>query len=97
MLLAELAGTMQAPLAGYKIHMGDYPTTAQGLQALSTAPADKAERWRGPYLQENKIPTDPWGEPYQYRYPGVKNKDRYDLWSKGPDKTADTADDIGNW
>jgi general secretion pathway protein G len=89
--------SMQAPLAAYKIHLGDYPTTAQGLQALITPPGDKAERWRGPYLQESKLPTDPWGEPYQYRYPGVKNKDRYDLWSKGPDKTDGTEDDIGNW
>jgi len=89
--------SLQAPLAVYKIHMGDYPTTAEGLQALISAPGNKAERWRGPYLQENKIPADPWGEPYQYRYPGVKNKDRYDLWSKGPDRTDGTDDDIGNW
>jgi general secretion pathway protein G len=89
--------SMQAPLSVYRIHMGDYPTTAEGLQALITPPANKADRWRGPYLQENKLPTDPWGEPYQYRYPGVKNKDRYDLWSKGPDKTDGTEDDIGNW
>jgi general secretion pathway protein G len=89
--------SMQAPLTVYKIHMGDYPTTAEGLQALITPPANKADRWRGPYLQESKLPTDPWGEPYQYRYPGVKNKDRYDLWSKGPDKTDGTEDDIGNW
>jgi general secretion pathway protein G len=89
--------SLQAPLTVYKIHMGDYPTTAEGIQALITPPANKPERWRGPYLQDNKIPTDPWGEPYQYRYPGVKNKDRYDLWSKGPDKTDGTEDDIGNW
>ena len=89
--------SMQAPLTVYKIHMGDYPTTAEGLQALITPPANKADRWRGPYLQESKLPTDPWGEPYQYRSPGVKNKDRYDLWSKGPDKTDGTEDDIGNW
>jgi general secretion pathway protein G len=89
--------SMQAPLFTYRMHMGDYPTTAEGLQALITAPASKTERWRGPYLQDSKLPTDPWGEPYQYRYPGVKNKDRYDLWSKGPDKTDGTEDDIGNW
>jgi general secretion pathway protein G len=89
--------SMQAPLTVYKIHMGDYPTTAEGLQALITPPANTADRWRGPYLQESKLPTDPWGEPYQYRYPGVKNPDRYDLWSKGPDKTDGTEDDIGNW
>ena len=89
--------SMQAPLEVYKIHMGDYPSTAEGLQALVTAPANKTDRWRGPYLQDNKLPTDPWGEPYQYRYPGVHNKNRYDLWSKGPDKADGTEDDIGNW
>jgi general secretion pathway protein G len=89
--------SMQAPLSVFKIHMGDYPTTAEGLQALIAAPANKADRWRGPYLNESKIPTDPWGEPYQYRYPGVKNKNSYDLWSKGPDKIDGTDDDIGNW
>ena len=89
--------SMQAPLTVYRIHVGDFPTTAESLQALITPPANKADRWRGPYLQENKLPLDPWGEPYQYRYPGVKNKNGYDLWSKGPDKTDGTDDDIGNW
>jgi general secretion pathway protein G len=89
--------SMQAPLTVYKIHMGDYPTTAEGLQALIDAPAGKADRWRGPYLKDSKLPLDPWQEPYQYRYPGVKNKNSYDLWSKGPDKTDGTEDDIGNW
>ncbi len=89
--------SMQAPLNAYRIHMGDFPSTAEGLQALITPPANRAERWRGPYLQESKLPLDPWGEPYQYRYPGVKNKNGYDLWSKGPDKADGTDDDIGNW
>jgi general secretion pathway protein G len=89
--------SLQAPLTAYRIHLGDYPSTAEGLAALITAPASKAERWRGPYLQENKLPVDPWGEPYQYCYPGVKNKNGYDLWSKGPDKADGTEDDIGNW
>ncbi len=89
--------SMQAPLFTYKMHMGDFPTTAEGLQSLITPPANNADRWRGPYLQDNKLPTDPWGEPYQYRYPGVKNKTGYDLWSKGPDRVDGTDDDIGNW
>jgi general secretion pathway protein G len=89
--------SMQAPLFAYKMQMGSFPNTAEGLQALVAAPATNADRWRGPYLQDSKLPTDPWGEPYQYRYPGVKNKDSYDLWSKGPDKTDGTEDDIGNW
>jgi len=89
--------SMQAPLNAYKIHLGDFPSTAEGLQALITAPGNKADRWRGPYLQDNKLPVDPWGEPYQYRYPGSHNKNSFDLWSKGPDKTDGTEDDIGNW
>jgi general secretion pathway protein G len=89
--------SLQAPLNAYRIHMGDFPSTTEGLAALVTAPANKADRWRGPYLQDSKLPVDPWGEPYQYRYPGVKNKNGFDLWSKGPDKTDGTDDDIGNW
>jgi general secretion pathway protein G len=89
--------SMQAPLTVYKIHMGDYQTTTEGLQALIDAPAGKTDRWRGPYLKDAKLPLDPWQEPYQYRYPGVKNKNSYDLWSKGPDKNDGTEDDIGNW
>ena len=81
----------------YRINMGGYPSTEEGLQALLTAPASKADRWRGPYIEGNSIPQDPWGEPYLYRYPGVHNKDGYDLWSKGPDKTDGAVDNIGNW
>jgi len=79
--------------------VGDYPSTAEGLQALVTAPAGKADRWRGPYVvgDKTKIFTDPWGTPYQYRYPGIHNKNKPDVWSKGPDGRNGTADDIGNW
>jgi len=91
--------SMKTPLVTYRLQMGSYPSTEEGLQALVTAPPGKADRWRGPYLAEGtKVPlVDPWGEPYQYRCPGVHNKDGYDLWSKGPDKTDGTDDDIGNW
>lgn len=90
--------SMSTPINQYRFNMGDYPSTADGLQALMTAPAGKADRWRGPYVTENKWPPlDPWSEPYQYRSPGVRNKNGYDLWSKGPDKQDGTADDIGNW
>jgi general secretion pathway protein G len=47
--------------------------------------------------EDGGIPLDPWRQPYQYRFPGVKNKTGYDLWSKGPDEQDGTADDIGNW
>lgn len=87
---------MKTPLTTYRIDMGDYPTTEQGLQALYTAPADAADRWHGPYA-EGKLPVDPWGQPYHYRCPGVHNPSGYDLWSSGPDKIDGTDDDIGNW
>lgn len=89
--------SIKLPLTTYRIHMGDYPSTAEGLQALITAPSSRADQWHGPYLQEGKVPLDPWKEPYGYRYPGTKNKGGYDIFSKGPDRTEGTKDDIGNW
>jgi general secretion pathway protein G len=89
---------LETPLFSYRFDMGDYPSSAEGLRALITAPADKAARWRGPYLKKGQDDiTDPWGEPFQYSYPGTRNKAGYDLWSKGPDKQDGTADDIGSW
>lgn len=88
--------SLKAPLTAYRIDFGDYPSTAEGLDALVAAPAGKESRWRG-YLEGNKLPADPWGEAYVYRYPGTQNKGGYDLFSKGPDKAAGTPDDIGNW
>ncbi|MDD3179905.1 MAG: type II secretion system major pseudopilin GspG [Opitutaceae bacterium] len=91
--------TLKTPLNAYRFAIGDFPTTAEGLPALLAPPEGRTDRWRGPYLDApgNKLPQDPWGESYQYRYPGVKNKNSFDLWSKGPDKTDGTDDDIGNW
>jgi general secretion pathway protein G len=94
----QVRESMRTALTAYRIAMGDYPSTSEGLQALVTAPASKADRWHGPYLNEPaKVPVDHWGEQLQYAYPGTRNKSSYDLWSKGPDKQSGTADDIGNW
>jgi len=91
--------SMKTALTRYRLDLGDYPSTAEGLAALITAPGSKAERWRGPYVDApgGKMPLDPWGEPYRYRNPGTKNKGNYDLYSTGPDKADGTEDDIGNW
>lgn len=91
--------SVKTPLVRYRIDMGDYPSTNEGLAALVAAPGNAGDKWRGPYLEVSggKVPVDPWKQPYEYRYPGVKNPAGYDLYSKGRDKTADTADDIGNW
>ena len=89
--------SLKTPLLAYRLQMGDYPSTDEGLQALFAAPANKADRWRGPYADGKYPLLDPWGEPYQYKYPGTHNKAAYDVWSKGPDKADGTDDDIGNW
>ena len=91
--------SFKTALVRYKIDLGSYPSTAEGLGALLTAPSNAADHWHGPYAEVSgsQIPLDPWGEPYQYRNPGTHNKDGYDLFSKGADKTEGTADDIGNW
>lgn len=91
--------SLKTSLVRYRVDLGDYPTTAEGIQALLTVPAAKADRWQGPYIDApgNRLPVDPWGEPYQYRFPGTKNSGSYDLFSKGPDKIEGTEDDLGNW
>ena len=69
----------------------------QGLDALLKAPAGKEKRWRGPYIKE--APIDPWGNPYQYRFPGARNisgQRSFDIWSLGLDG-VESGDDIGNW
>jgi general secretion pathway protein G len=93
----QVRDSLRTVLVSYKIHMGDYPSTSEGLQALLQAPASRADRWQGPYLESPKAIVDHWGEQLQYAYPGARNKTGYDLWSKGPDKQSGTADDIGNW
>ncbi len=83
------------PIMSFKLSIGRYPTTEEGLKALMAAPESLSDRWKGPYVRN--IPLDPWGNPYQYRFPAVKSKDGYDVWSNGPDGQPDTEDDIGNW
>jgi general secretion pathway protein G len=91
--------SIKTSLVRYRIDLGDFPSTAEGLDALVTAPSARAERWKGPYIDAKggKVPLDPWGQPYVYRYPGTNNKGSYDIFSKGPDTTEGTQDDVGNW
>jgi len=80
-------------LEAYRIDVGRYPTSEQGLNVLVSAPAGEP-RWRGPYLQD-AIPSDPWGSAYQYQAPGPTGKD-YQILSFGRDRapggTGDDAD-----
>jgi general secretion pathway protein G len=67
----------------YKLDVGTYPTTEQGLQALSERPAD-VEAWNGPYLKGEKTPMDPWNHAYVYTSPSTRSGHDYDLCSHGP-------------
>jgi general secretion pathway protein G len=69
-------------LDAFRLDMGRYPTTSEGLQALVSQPAG-APRWNGPYLRKNIVPKDPWGHDYQYRSPGQHGY--FDLYSLGAD------------
>ena len=76
----------------YESMNGFYPTTDQGLRALAVQPDTdpKPSRWLQLF---DKIPKDPWQSDYIYRCPGLKNPNGFDLYSAGPDRIPDTADD----
>ncbi len=94
-LQADFAGFDQA-LKTYEMANGFLPTNEQGLQALVTIPTTdpKPTRW---YNMLSSLPKDPFGQDYVYVYPGKHNPQGYDIYSKGKDHIAETADDRGNW
>jgi general secretion pathway protein G len=73
---------------------GRYPSSAEGLDALSQRPAD-IENWNGPYLKGTRVPLDPWGHPYRYRVL-TDRLPPYEITSFGPDGREGSADNISN-
>jgi general secretion pathway protein G len=91
--------SLETALTMFRLDNSKYPTTEQGLAALVTQPTDPSiKHWRpGGYLQ--RVSKDPWGNDYQYVYPGTHGKE-YDLFSLGADGApgGEGIDaDIGNW
>jgi general secretion pathway protein G len=78
---AQINSFMTA-LGAYKLDTGLFPTTEQGLQALRTRPQGLTQ-WQGPYLPQ-EIPNDPWGRPYQYKFPS-EHGDEPEIISLGAD------------
>jgi general secretion pathway protein G len=78
----------------YKLDIGSYPSTEQGLLALVEKPSDVAS-WNGPYVK-GTVPVDPWNHPYTYRNPSSRAGHDYDLCSAGPSGTASGTDAICN-
>jgi general secretion pathway protein G len=77
----------------FRLDVGRYPTTEEGLNALMTAPPTAAAKWNGPYLKKG-VPADPWGHPYQYRAPGTKGE--YEIVSLGKDGQPGGAGDAAD-
>lgn len=89
--------SIESALKLYRLDNFSYPTTEQGLEALVAKPADPSIRnWKGPYVE--RVPKDPWGNPYLYLSPG--NNGEIDIYTMGrdgrPGGEGEDAD-IGNW
>ncbi len=94
---ADIDANLSNALEMYETDNGAFPTTEQGLAALVAVPSSPPlpKNWKGPYLRKKTF-NDPWGNPYQYRYPGTHTHD-YDLFSMGSDGVEGGGDDITNW
>jgi len=80
----------------YRIDVGQYPSSEQGLLALNKNPGNEP-KWEGPYLKKS-VPNDPWGKPYLYKSPGEHGD--YDLYSLGKDGQlggAKESEDVLSW
>ena len=90
----ERLGTV---LDTFRLDVGRYPTTQEGLQVLVARPMG-VDRWDGPYLNKG-VPKDPWDRPYIYRSPGEAGRP-YDLYSLGADGAPGGTDnnrDVTSW
>ena len=93
---------LESALERFYVHMDRYPTAEEGLKVLVDPPAGAEagaeQKWRGPYIKQ--LRNDPWGNPYQYVFPGTHHATSFDIYSRGADG-ADGGEganaDIGNW
>jgi general secretion pathway protein G len=95
-------GSIASALKMYRLAMGHYPTTDEGLKALTEVPdeEEQAKAWRkggGPFIEDVNGLKDPWTHEYLYVCPGTYNTEGFDLSSAGPDGQEGTDDDIVNW
>lgn len=85
-------GSFEKALDTYRLDVGRYPNTEEGMNALLVAPPTAGAKWNGPYLP--KVPSDPWGRAYQYKAPGAKAD--FEITSLGrdgqPGGSGDDAD-----
>jgi general secretion pathway protein G len=83
--IAEQAiGRIIGVLEMYKLDVGSFPSTAQGLVALTTRPPG-VKGWNGPYVNPSEEFNDPWGQRFQYRSPSQRAGYAFDLFTFGAD------------
>ncbi|MCX6874095.1 MAG: type II secretion system major pseudopilin GspG [Verrucomicrobia bacterium] len=87
--------TLRSILEMYKLNAGTYPTTQQGLKALVDKPSSAPipRMWS---RIADKVPLDPWGTEYLYRFPGKKNATDFEIISRGKDGLEGGGDDISS-
>ncbi|HYG22794.1 MAG TPA: type II secretion system major pseudopilin GspG [Verrucomicrobiae bacterium] len=93
---ATQISVFKTSLSTFELDNGYYPRGQNGLQDLIQRPRD-AQNWKGPYLDTDVLPKDPWGHDYVYTSPGRYNTTGYDISSNGPDGQPGTDDDITSW
>jgi general secretion pathway protein G len=86
---------LDAALERYNVQMDAYPSNEEGLKALVEKPANDDGKWRGPYIK--LLRSDPWGHPYNYKYPGTHHATGPDLWATDPKPNEAESAEIGNW
>lgn len=88
---------LSSAVDAFRLDVGRFPTTQEGLKALVEQPADTPS-WDGPYLKKRDSLIDPWGQPYLYRRPGQHGDyDVYTLGGDGKPGGQGDAADVGNW
>jgi general secretion pathway protein G len=89
--------SLSSALDLYFLDTGQYPSSSEGLNAL-VQPSGSRTSWNGPYLKGQMVPSDPWGRPYVYRFPGQHGT--YDIVSYGADGQeggTGAASDVTSW
>lgn len=85
-------GLLKTPLDQYRLHMNRYPNS---LEELLQPPADgNAGNWQGPYLEQDQLPTDAWGNPFNYQPVQRNNRSTFEIWSVGPDGVDNSGDEV---
>ncbi len=88
---------LEQSLEMYKIDVGRFPSTDQGLVALVQKPSN-ANGWNGPYLKSKDVPVDPWGYEYHYKFPGDHAEiDVFSYGQNGSPGGEGEDQDVGNW